>query len=63
VSEDLEFKVVRIDPAGDEVIARCVNLRVARGAFAAAAREYPRDKFELRSGAHVNARTAFDKFS
>lgn len=53
MSEDLPFKVIR---GAEEVMARGANLRVARGAFDAAVREYPQHKLELRNTGHVAAR-------
>lgn len=54
--DELGFTVIRIVDGHDEVIARASNLRVARGAYEAAAKEFSKDKLELRTGAHVNAR-------
>jgi hypothetical protein len=44
--DDLPFKVVRSNGT-DEVLARAVNLLVARGAYRAAVRMYPEDLIEL----------------
>jgi hypothetical protein len=41
----------------DDVLARAVNLLVARGAYGAAARMYPEDLIELRQGARVMERS------
>jgi hypothetical protein len=52
MSEDLPFKIVRSNGT-DEVLARAVNLLIARGAYREAARMYPEDLIELRQGARV----------
>jgi hypothetical protein len=44
--------VVRSNGTG-EVLARAVNLLIARGAFREAARLYPEDLMELRQGARI----------
>jgi hypothetical protein len=46
------FKVVRSN-GHDEVLARAMNLLIARGAYQAAAKMYPEDLIELRQGARV----------
>jgi hypothetical protein len=48
----LPFKVVRSNGT-DEVLARAMNLLLARGAYREAARIYPEDLIELRHGARV----------
>jgi hypothetical protein len=54
MSDNLPFKVVRPhDHDHDEVLARAINLLVARGAYRQAARLYPDDLIELRQGARV----------
>jgi hypothetical protein len=50
--ELLPFKVVR-SKGTDEVLARAMNLLLARGAYREAARIYPEDLIELRHGARV----------
>jgi hypothetical protein len=50
--ELLPFKVVRSNGT-DEVLARAMNLLLARGAYREAARIYPEDLIELRHGARV----------
>jgi hypothetical protein len=52
MSEDRPFKVVRSNGT-DEVLARAVNLLIARGAYREAARIYPEDLIELRQGARL----------
>jgi hypothetical protein len=45
-------KIVRSNGT-DELLARAVNLLIARGAYRSAVRIYPEDLIELREGAHV----------
>jgi hypothetical protein len=52
MTEDLPFKVVRSNGT-DEVLARAMNLLVARATYREAARLYPEDLIELRQGARV----------
>jgi hypothetical protein len=52
MNEDLPFKVVRGNGT-DEVLARAMNLLIARGAYREAARIYPDDLIELRQGARL----------
>jgi hypothetical protein len=52
MTEDLPFKVVRSNGT-DEVMARAMNLLIARGAYREAARIYPDELIELRQGARV----------
>ncbi len=52
MTDDLPFKVVRTN-GHDEILARAVNLLVARAAYEKAVQLYPRDKIELRQGATV----------
>jgi hypothetical protein len=56
MTEDLPFKVVRSNGT-DEVLARAMNLLVARAAYREAARQYPEDLIELRQGARVIERS------
>jgi hypothetical protein len=56
VSGEFGFVVVRITAAGDEVVSRNISLKLARGAYEAAVKEYVRDKIELRIGSHVTKR-------
>jgi hypothetical protein len=53
---ELPFKVVRSN-ATDEVLARAVNMLIARGAYRAAVRLYPEDLIELRQDARVIGRS------
>jgi hypothetical protein len=50
--DELPFKVVRGN-GSHEVLARAVNLLIARGAYREAARMYPEDLIELRQGARI----------
>jgi hypothetical protein len=50
--EELPFKVVRSN-GEDEILARAVNLLIARHAYREAARLYPEDLIELRQGARI----------
>jgi hypothetical protein len=56
MSEDLPFTVVRSNGT-DEVLARAMNLLIARGAYQVAARVYPEDLIELRHRAQVIERS------
>jgi hypothetical protein len=47
--DELPFKVVRSNGT-DEVLARAMNLRVARTAYREAARQYPEDLIESGEG-------------
>jgi hypothetical protein len=51
--EELSFKVVKVHPAYDEVIAYAANLLVGRAAYQTAVRMYPRDVIHMRQGARV----------
>jgi hypothetical protein len=50
--DESPFKVVRSNGT-DEVLARAMNLLIARGAYREVARIYPEDLIELRHGARV----------
>jgi hypothetical protein len=50
--DELPFNVVRSN-SNDEVLARAMNLLIARAAYREAARMYPEDLIELRQGARV----------
>jgi hypothetical protein len=50
--DELPFKVVRSNGT-DEVLARAMNLLIARGAYREAARMYPDELIELRQGARI----------
>jgi hypothetical protein len=52
MTDELVFKVVRINGTY-EVLSRCVNLIIARGAYREAARMYPDELIELRRGARL----------
>jgi hypothetical protein len=50
---ELTFKVVRLEHAGQEVIARAGNYEVCKAAFDKALFVYPTQHIELRQGARV----------
>jgi hypothetical protein len=50
---DLSFKVVRMEKAGQEVLARAGNFVVARAAFDVAVSLWETAEIELRQGARV----------
>jgi hypothetical protein len=50
---DLRFKVVKVETAGQEVIAAAGNLIVARAAFDVSVSLWPLTWLELRQGARV----------
>jgi len=50
---ELSFKVVRLEPAGQELLARAGNILVARAAFDTAVSLYQTDEIELRQGSRV----------
>jgi hypothetical protein len=52
MTDELPFKVVRSNGT-DEVLARAVNLLIARGAYREAARMYPDELLQLRQGARI----------
>jgi hypothetical protein len=54
--EDLPFKVVRTN-GHDEVLARAVNLIVARAGYETAVRLFPKDTIQYRNGAQIIARS------
>jgi hypothetical protein len=56
MTDELPFKVVRSNGT-DEVLARAMNLLIARHAFREAVRLYPEDLIELRQGARVVERS------
>jgi hypothetical protein len=49
----LPFRVLRSN-VDDELLARAINMVIAKGAYSAAAQMYPDDKIELRQGARVS---------
>jgi hypothetical protein len=50
---ELSFKVVRLEQAGQEVLARAGNFMVARAAFDTSVSLWPAAEIELRQGARV----------
>jgi hypothetical protein len=50
---ELSFKVVRLESAGQEVLARAANILVARAAFDVSVTLYQTDNIELRQGSRV----------
>jgi hypothetical protein len=50
---ELSFKVVRLEKAGQEVLARAGNIMVARAAFDVSVSLYQTDEIELRQGSRV----------
>jgi len=50
---ELTFKVVRVEQAGQELLARASNLIVARAAFDTSVSLWPSAWIELRQGARV----------
>ena len=50
---ELSFKVVRLEPAGQEVLARASNIMLARAAFDVAVSLYQTDEIELKQGSRV----------
>jgi len=50
---ELSFKVVRLEQAGQEVLARAGNILVARAAFVVAVSLWGSAEIELRQGSRV----------
>ena len=50
---ELTFKVVRLETAGQELLALAGNFMVARAAFDTSVSLWPTARFELRQGAQV----------
>ena len=50
---ELSFKIVRLEKAGQEVLARAGNFIVARAAFDTSVSLWPNAEIELRQGARV----------
>jgi hypothetical protein len=50
---ELSFKVVRLELAAQEVLARASNIMVARAAYDVAVSLYQTDEIELRQGSRV----------
>ena len=51
--EELSFKILKVHPAYDEVIALAANQLVGRAAYETAVRMYPRERIEMRQGARI----------
>jgi uncharacterized protein (DUF2236 family) len=56
MTDELPFKIVRSNGT-DELLARAMNLLIARGAYRSPVRMYPEYLIELRQGAHVIERS------
>jgi hypothetical protein len=50
---ELSFKVVRVEPAGQELLAKAGNILIAKAAFDVAVSLYQTDEMELRQGIRV----------
>jgi hypothetical protein len=50
---ELSFKVVRVEPPTQEVLARAGNILIARAAFDVALSLFQTDEIELRQGSRV----------
>jgi hypothetical protein len=50
---ELSFKVVRLEPGGQEIIVRAGNYEICKAAFDKALFMYPTQHLELRQGARV----------
>jgi hypothetical protein len=50
---ELSFKVVRLEKAGQEVLAKAGNIMVARAAYNVSVSLYQTDEIELRQGSRV----------
>jgi hypothetical protein len=50
---ELSFKVVRLEKAGQEVLARAGNIMVARVTYDVSVSLYQTDEIELRQGSRV----------
>jgi len=57
---ELPFKVVRLEPGGQEVIARVGNYEICKAAFDKALFVYPTQHIELRQGARVICKSKED---
>ena len=60
---ELPFKVVRLEPGGQEVIARAGNYEICKAAFDKALLVYPQQHLELRQGARVICKSKEDRAS
>ena len=59
---ELSFKVVRLEPGGQEVIARAGNYEICKAAFDKALFVYPTQHIELRQGARVICKSKEGRF-
>jgi len=50
---ELSFKVVRVEPTTQKVLARAGNILIARAAFDVAVSLYQTDEIELRQGSRI----------
>jgi hypothetical protein len=50
---ELSFKIVRLEPGGQEIIARAGNYEIGKAAFDQAPFVYPTQHIGLRQGARV----------
>jgi hypothetical protein len=57
---ELSYKVVRLETAGQEVLARAGNFFVARAAFDSCVSIWPKEEIELRQGARVISKSRED---
>ena len=60
---ELSFKIVRLEPGGQEVIARAGNYEICKAAFEMALFVYPAQHLELRQGARVICKSREDRTS
>ena len=60
---ELSFKVVRLEPGGQEVIVRAGNYEICKAAFDKALFVYPTQHLELRQGARVICKSKEDRTS
>ena len=60
---ELPFKIVRLEPGGQEVIARAGNYEICKAAFDKALFVYPTQHIELRQGARVICKSKEDRTS
>ena len=51
--DELSFKVVRLEPGGQEVIACAGNYEICKAAFEKALFVYPKEHLEMRQGARI----------
>jgi hypothetical protein len=54
---DLAYKIVKLEPEGQEVLARVNNFAMCKAAFEKALFVYPTDTIEMRQGARVILRS------